>query len=246
MIEAVIFDLGGTLIEYAGSYNSWPELETPGFTAVYNHLAQQRNALPPFAQFCHQGFALLPVRWRQAINHERNLTVADLLAELMTIMQLPPLPPQQLLEAARLYQQAIQAQAFLVPHAATAVKQVQAAGYKVGLLSNTMFSGASHRSDLARFGLLDAFDTLLFSGDVSLWKPNAAPFLKLADMMNVKPQTAVYVGDDPASDVIGGSRAGMKTIYVKSTQRFHMPPDCHPDAEINHLGELIQILQKWG
>ena len=40
-IRAVIFDLGGTLIEYAGSYLHWPELETPGFMAAYEHLNGQ-------------------------------------------------------------------------------------------------------------------------------------------------------------------------------------------------------------
>jgi putative hydrolase of the HAD superfamily len=105
-------------------------------------------------------------------------------------------------------------------------------------------------ADLARFSLLDYFDHFLFSGDVGKWKPNADPFLQLMDEMGVGEdggggKTAVYVGDDPASDVVGGRAAGMKTIYVKSTQRFHKPNGVEPDAEINQLGELIQILQKW-
>lgn len=246
MIEAVVFDLGGTLIEYAGVYQSWPEMETPGFTAVYTHLTEQTINLPSYDQFQERGFALLPLRWRQAVTHERNLTVADLLAELLESLGCNSVPTQLLQEAATQYQQAIQDQARLVTNAAETVRQIKAHGYKVGLLSNTMFRGAAHKADLARFGLLDQFDKLLFSGDVGKWKPNADPFYQLLAELAVDPNTAVYVGDDPASDVVGGHRAGMKTVYVKSSQRFPKPVDVQPDAEINHLGELIQILQNWG
>ena len=245
MINTVIFDLGGTLIEYAGDYESWPELETPGFTAAYAHLTKNNISLPTFDQFRNCGFALLPGRWQQAVKQERNLTVADLLAEVLATLEVEPIENGLLEEAAKLYQQAICQQAWAVPDAAATLQQVKEAGYQIGLLSNTMFSGKMHKADLTRFGLLDYFDHFLFSGDVGKWKPNADPFWQLMDEMGVGGNTAVYVGDDPASDVVGGRAAGMKTVYVKSTQRFHKPNGVEPDAEINQLGELIQILQKW-
>lgn len=246
MIEAVVFDLGGTLIEYAGEYEHWPEMETPGFTAVYDHLTQHNVKLPEFNQFRDCGFALLPTRWQQAVKQERNLTVVNLLSDILTQLNVQTPTNGLLNEASRRYQQAIQDQATVLPNAAQTMQQVKAAGYKIGLLSNTMFSGAAHKADLAKFELLDYFDNLLFSGDVGKWKPNADPFLQLLDEMGVRGETAVYVGDDPASDVIGGQSAGMKTVYVKSTQRFCKPTGVKPDAEINELAELIRILQKWG
>ena len=245
MIEAVVFDLGGPLIEYAGTYESWPELETPGMTAVYHHLTQNNISLPDFNQFRDRGFAILPDRWQQAVRQERNLTVADFLTDLLAQLNVPPLADRLLDESTRRYQQAIQDQAWVLPNAAETIKQIKSAGYKVGLLSNTMFCGEAHKADLARFELLDYFDELLFSSDVGKWKPNADPFLQLLDALGVEAETAVYVGDDPTSDVLGGQRAGMKTVYVKSTQRFHKPNGVEPDAEINQLKELIQILQKW-
>lgn len=245
MIKAVVFDLGGTLIEYAGAYEHWPEMETPGFTAVYQHLTQNNIPLPDFNQFRDCGFALLPGRWQQAVKHERNLTVVDLLTDVLAQLNVQ-IPANGLLdEASRRYQQAVQDQATVMPDAAETIRQVKAAGYKVGLLSNTMFSGDAHKADLARFELLDYFDNLLFSGDVGKWKPNADPFLQLLGEMGVVGETAVYVGDDPTSDVVGGRSAGMKTVYIKSNQRFHKPNGVEPDAEINQLKELIQILQKW-
>ena len=66
--QAIIFDLGGTLIEYAGPYATWPALETPGLQAAYGHLQAHGVALPTFAAFRDAGFAILPGRWQAAVD----------------------------------------------------------------------------------------------------------------------------------------------------------------------------------
>ena len=58
-------------------------------------------------------------------------------------------------------------------------------------------------------------------------------------------ETAVYLGDDPASDVVGGQAAGLRTIYFPSSQRFHLPAGAEPDAEIGSLTELLPLLASW-
>jgi putative hydrolase of the HAD superfamily len=116
--------------------------------------------------------------------------------------------------------------------------ELKGAGYQLGLISNTMFAGASHINDLKRFGLVDYFDAMLFSADVHKWKPTTAPFLHVLATLGVEPANAVYVGDDPAADVVGGRAAGMKTIYFPSSQRFGALDGIQPDASINGLKEL--------
>lgn len=243
-LDAVIFDLGGTLIEYAGTYTTWPALEAPGVTAAYDILAAHAPSLPAYDLFETAVFQLLPQRWQAATCRERNLTVASLLAEAAAAHQVT-LDETTLPAAARAYEQAIQAQAWLMPQAVETVTAVRQSGLKVGLISNTMFNGDAHRADLERFGLLPAFDAALFSADVNLWKPNPDPFLQMAQMLGVVPETAVYVGDDPASDVVGAKSAGMRAVYIKSTQRFAAPDGVQPDAQINQLPELIEILHNW-
>lgn len=244
-IQAVVFDLGGTLIEYAGKYVRWPDLETPGFTAAYDYLIDQDVTLPEFAQFQAVGFELLPGRWRLATAGEKNLRLVDLLQEVLDACDGVCPQAAWLEEAAERYQAAVRAQAELIEGAQAVVAYLKEQDYKLGLLSNTMFTGVAHREDLARFGLADYFDTMVFSADVGKWKPNAEPFLHVLDDLNVSPQTAVYVGDDPASDVVGGRRAGMRTIHFKSSQRFASPDGVKPHAEIHSLEELLPLLQRW-
>lgn len=245
MIETVIFDLGGTLIEYAGAYTTWPDLETPGFQAAYDYLTRQQYQLPVFAQFREAGFALLPVMWQAATRHQRNLRVVDLLTDALARVGVTAVSAADLLRAAEHYGAAIQAQAWLVAQAVETVAQVKAAGYKVGLVSNTMFPGQLHMADMARFGLINYFDALVFSADVNKWKPNADPFWHVLAMLEGNGETAVYVGDDPASDVVGGRAAGMRTIYFASSNRFSKPAGVEAHAEIKTLTELLPVLAAW-
>ena len=247
MIKTVIFDLGGTLIEYAGPYQTWPELETPGFQAAYSSLNQNANGtiLPDFGQLRDAGFALLPRMWQAAIRHEENLQVTNLLRQSLRQIGVEDISDAQLAIAAAAYGRAIQAQAELIEHAVQTVAQVKAAGYKVGLVSNTMFPGRMHREDMARFGLLPYFDALLFSADANKWKPNPDPFWQILADLNADPETAVYVGDDPASDIAGGRAAGIRAIHFRSSQRFPEPDNLKPHAEIARLPELLPLLEKW-
>lgn len=247
MIKTVIFDLGGTLIEYAGPYQTWPELETPGFQAAYSYLSQNTNGtvLPDFTRLRDAGFALLPRMWQAAIRHEENLQVAKLLRRSLRQIGVEDISDAQLAEAAAAYGRAIQAQAELIEHAVQTVAQIKAAGYKVGLVSNTMFPGQMHQEDMARFGLLPYFDAMVFSADVNKWKPNPDPFRQVLVDLDASPDTAVYVGDDPASDIAGGQSAGIHTIYFQSSQRFPKPTNLKPHAEIASLSELLPLLEEW-
>jgi putative hydrolase of the HAD superfamily len=244
-VETVIFDLGGTLIEYAGEYEHWPELETPGFVAAYDVLAGNGRSLPPFAQFRDAGFAHLPRMWQAATRTAANLQVHALIGESLAELGVNSLSNDDLLAAAQAYGAAIQQQAWLIEGAVAAVTAVKNAGYKIGLVSNTMFPGTMHKADMARYGLLDHFDATVFSADVNKWKPNADPFLHVLEELGMGAETAVYVGDDPASDMVGGHAAGMRTIYFPSSQRFAKPDGVQPDGEIQNLAELLPLLASW-
>jgi HAD superfamily hydrolase (TIGR01509 family) len=130
----------------------------------------------------------------------------------------------------------------MIPDAPQVLAGLKEAGYRLGLLSNTMFTGQAHIADLSRFGLDGYFDAMLFSADVGKWKPTAAPFLQVAEELEVGPATAVYIGDDPASDIVGGRRAGMRTIHFQSSDRFPTPNGVIPHARIERLVELPDAL----
>ena len=242
--KAVVFDLGGTLLEYAGVINSWPELEGPGFEAAYAHFNQDGPGLPEYALFQAKGFEVLPPRWQEATAGKRNLTVESLLKDVLTSLNVE-LPPDMVLhEAACKYQSAVCARVSAMPHSLETVRAVQDAGYKLGLVSNTMFAGTMHIADMRRFDLDTFFDAMVFSADVNKWKPNPEVFHHVLERLQVPPEESVFVGDDPNVDVVGGLQTGMYTVHYVSSQRFSTVDGVQPDASIRSLEELPRLLAR--
>lgn len=244
-IEAVIFDLGGTLIEYAGPYLYWPELETPGLEAAYKDLDAKGVVLPPFAVIRDALFANLPGRWQEATDGKRNLRLAGFLAELLEANEVDDVPAEWIGEAAQVYQTTICERGEMVNGARETLIALKEQGYKLGLLSNTMFEGSVHVADLRRFDLDPYFDAMLFSADLNMWKPNAAPYNYLLDKLGSAATNAVFIGDSPHHDVAGGKGAGLHAIYFRSSERFGEPDGVQPDATIHQLAELPQLLAGW-
>lgn len=243
MIKTVIFDLGGTLIEYASENDSWPELEEPGLNAAYAVFKESGLKLPRLPKFRETAYQTLPGRWIQATAGKRNLTTTDFLNEVLALLKVQEPAANIMDEAVSRYEDTVCAGATVIPHAREVVEHLSGEGYRLGLISNTMYSGRSHLSDLARFDLTQFFDSLLFSADFNKWKPTRAPFTHVMSELRATPESTVFIGDDPGADVTGARRAGMRAVHFQSSDRFPAPSGEIPDATIDDLRQLHSVLQ---
>ena len=240
-LKTIIFDMGGTLIDYSNGVG-WPDLEEPGFTAAYHTLQQKGVDLPNFAKFRDTGYEILPKMWRLAMEGQQNLKLVDMLTKTLQLCGITAVSAEWLTEASDAYETAVCARSKPMPHVHETMDYVKSQGYRIGLVSNTMFTGKAHKRDLDRFELSDYFETMLFSADANKWKPTPAPFWHVLAELGEDPETAVYIGDSVLSDVVGGQRAGMKSIHYYSSDHFPVPDDIHPTARIHSLTELPQVL----
>ncbi|QEH32440.1 Pyrimidine 5'-nucleotidase YjjG [Aquisphaera giovannonii] len=111
--------------------------------------------------------------------------------------------------------------------------------YRVGIVTNG--SGPSQRAKLAAAGLSGLIDGVFISGVERAAKPHAAIFRRALAWAGAEPAEALFVGDDPATDVAGASRIGMRTCWVRRGRDY---PDGlpRPDATIETLLELPEVL----
>ncbi len=58
------------------------------------------------------------------------------------------------------------------------------------------------------------FETVVYAGHDVPAKPASAPFERAVTALDVAPERAVYVGDDPAADVDGAAAVGLRTVLV--------------------------------
>lgn len=116
------------------------------------------------------------------------------------------------------------------------------AGYRLGLISNTLWAADLHDRHLAEHGLLDLLPVRVYSCDVPYQKPHPSIFHTALARLGVQPTEAVYVGDRVDADVCGAQGAGLRAILIRSPYSSGSLDGCTPDAIIAELPDLIPAL----
>lgn len=113
--------------------------------------------------------------------------------------------------------------------------------YNLGIVTNAQSAYA--KPELESVGLLDYFDPIIVSGDYGYCKPDPRLFLKALEALKIEPHSAVYVGNDMKSDVLGAATAGMKVVYFDSNQGTKDPSGVAPDYVIKSFPELLLAMK---
>ncbi len=110
--------------------------------------------------------------------------------------------------------------------------------YRIAMLSNADDDFLS--ACLDRNGL--EFETVVTSEQAGAIKPNAEIFLHLSRLLGLPTHQVLYVGDNPVPDVLGPSRAGMKSAWVNrfGLRKPRNVPE--PDVRVRSLSELVPLL----
>ncbi|MFM8894505.1 MAG: HAD family hydrolase [Actinomycetales bacterium] len=134
------------------------------------------------------------------------------------------------------------------PQADALLRALRADGLAIGVLSNTLWPRSHHEAVFARDGLLPLIDAAAYTSEMPMAKPHVDAFITIARMLDVQPQEAVFVGDRIWDDILGAQQAGMRTIHIPHSRiPDEQVPDgsAIPDAVIDELGEVLDIVRGW-
>lgn len=128
---------------------------------------------------------------------------------------------------------------YFLPGAEEALEQLHGK-YRLFLASNGTASvqkGRMTSANLYRF-----FEQVFVSQEVGFNKPSLEYFqVCFARIPGFCPERAMMVGDSLTSDILGGIRAGIPTVWVNPQ---HKPSgDIRPDYEIEGLSQLPRLLE---
>lgn len=244
MIQTVIFDMGQTLLNFArpGS-GSWREFETPGIRGVYRYLVEQGHPIASHEDgFIEAMFDRLATGWQQATGGHINLRAIDWIAAGVADHALT-LDEIALREAVHRYAQPLRHELSTMPGAIETLTALRKQGYRIGLISNTIWPGDLHIEDLAALQVLPYLDATLFSGDLGIWKPQSGIFTCMLETLQSTPSQAVFVGDSPREDILGAQGVGMRAVWLRNRE-FPLG-EIQPDAIIETLPGLLSILERW-
>ncbi|WP_145144447.1 HAD family hydrolase [Roseomonas gilardii] len=135
----------------------------------------------------------------------------------------------------------------LDPDAKSLLRAAKAAGLTTAILSNTPWGTGPNfwRAEVEHHGFDRTYvDAVVFCGDCGFRKPNPAAFLACLNRTRATSSTAVMVGDNYASDILGAEAIGCRTVWIR--------PEVTTDEElrgptrivIRHLRELTRLIEK--
>jgi HAD superfamily hydrolase (TIGR01509 family) len=87
-------------------------------------------------------------------------------------------------------------------------------GYKTGLVSNAFDPPQLLHRDLERLGIAERLDVAVFSSEVGRRKPDRPIFDRALQALDVDPARVLFVGDTLATDIAGAAALGMHTCQA--------------------------------
>jgi putative hydrolase of the HAD superfamily len=206
--EAVLFDLGNTLVRYF-QRSEFPTVLEEAILGV-RRLLGESGLLEVAAE----------TMWRRVAqeNHEaEDHRVRPLAGRLARIFQLAPGTAAGVADAlCRCFTEPLLARGHLCEDAIPVLQQIRAAGIQTGLVSNTPWGSPGNlwRADLDRLGLGAWLDVTVFCTDVGWRKPARPIFEQALAQLGVAPRQCLFVGDDPRWDLAGPQQMGMEAVLI--------------------------------
>lgn len=229
--DAVLFDLGNTLVSYYKAADFYPILERSISAVTCLLQAEHRSAVVEHA-----------FERAKSFNSERpDFRVWPLKQRLNEIFAAggETLPDELLDAMSRRFLEPIFATASPNPEAVPVLRRIRTLGLKCAVVSNTPWGSpaAAWRDELHRWGLLELVDAAVFCVDVGWRKPAPQIFEHTLGRLGVPARRALFIGDDLRWDVEGAHQVGMVPVLLSDDASA--ASQCHT---IQHLADLTPML----
>jgi len=237
-VRAIVFDFVNTLVP----------LREPEFLRILQGVYEYVHPAAPHVPFDAFVQHYVHIRDEQYARNLPELRENDFYERMATLWQRltgTPANPKRVYNMmthyALAFEKAVAPAAYLTPLLCQLSQR-----YLLAVLSNYPYAPCVHRV-LNRHGLSRYLSCIVVSADVGIVKPSPDLFKITLYQLGVSADDAVYVGDDWCADVVGASRAGMRSIY---TREWRLEPDpcennhsdASPVARISSLAELPDVL----
>jgi putative hydrolase of the HAD superfamily len=241
-LRAVIFDLGGTLIDWP----DWDDDIERRWALSYEYLTTttQTNNWPSCEAYVRAMREAEKNHWRQVQERQASSTPTSLIRDGFQRLGCQ-VDERELLVALDGYARAIDGWSVVFPDASQTLQTLRERRYRLGLLSNTWWAASWHNAELATHGLTHLLDEVVYTSDLPHSKPHPSVFHEVARRLKVEPGECVMVGDRMVDDISGALGAGIRAVWKKNDYPWPRPEHIVPTAVITNLAELLPLLRAW-
>ncbi len=223
MIRAVVFDLDNTLVDFM-------QMKRQAIDAAINAM---RDA----------GLMLSTEEIRKRIDEiyeERGMEFQKVFDELL-YREFSKVDYKILSAGVIAYRRAREAALFPYPHVTMTLIELTKMRIKLGVVSDAPAKEAWLRLCYLNFHHL--FDAVVTFDDTGVRKPNPEPFRKILEMLKLRPNETIMVGDWAERDVVGAAQVGMKTIFARYGDTFGAEIS-NADYDIDDISQIIDIVKE--
>jgi putative hydrolase of the HAD superfamily len=238
-IKGIIFDLGSTLIEY--ETRSWDIIAREGQKLAYDRLVDSDHSLPDFETFNGRLEEIKNECRTRAFETLIEWEITGAFEKLLTEYGLERVEERSLMCMDSSYE-VLRNDIVLCEDALETVMELNQRGYKIGLISNTIFPGRTHEVDLDNFRLKPYIDFRIYSSEYGYRKPYPGIYEEGLKLIGLAADKILFVGDRYKEDVEGPRKAGMKAVLKYWEGREY--PDSMPSdiPVLKQLPELLKLL----
>ena len=223
MIEAVIFDIDNTLMDFM-------KMKRAAVDAAVDYMIDAGLDIDKQTMVDK----IFKVYWEEGIE-DQNIFDKVLLREFGQI-------DYKILAAGIIgYRKAKEAHMMLYPHVRITLSELLRMGIRLGVVSDAPRLPVWLR--IVSLNLHHYFEKVITFDDTGERKPSPKPFLKIINDMKIKPQNAIMVGDWAERDIVGAKNIGMITAWAKYGNQFDTK-NSGADWELDDIYDLIGIVKK--
>ena len=217
-IRAVLFDLGGTLVD-TRDFSGWADasrqvgLDVDADALARAHLRLYGAEQPPRITFRERWAAVLSDATERAVPNG----VVD---RFLQVLRSRPIGGSLFSDVRR------------------CLDRLQRERRRLGIVSNSR-SESAVRELLGRLRVLPAFELVVSSGTENVEKPDPEIFRRAVGRLGLEPGSVLFLGDDVENDARGAVRAGLHAVWLnRSGTGLGVDP-----PEITSLSEVPRVVR---
>lgn len=240
--DAVLFDLGSTLIFFDGEWNK----VLPELNQTLMAFLQKSGLALDGTDFTERYEERIQEYYAQRDTEFIEYTTAYVVRKTLEELGIDNVPESTIREAVATMYQVSQSHWHPEADATPTLEALQQRGYKLGIISNAA-DDQDVQTLIDKAGVRSYFEVILTSAAEGIRKPNPRIFhTALQALGGIEPGRAVMVGDTLGADILGAKNAGVYGVWI--SRRADNPANqahrdtIHPDRTVDTLAELLELL----
>ncbi len=239
-IKLVIFDLGETLLHYAGDFL---KANREGVLKMHAFLESQGISIDRELLY-REWTAAREAGFVQAEASMREITADETLKAVLARAGYDDIDEDVVTRAIDIFFEPEIEGYQRFPDTLQVLETLNDMGLRMSLISNATCDRLIQRM-VDDFGLRPFLSPVYSSAGVGVRKPHPEIFMKMLSETGVSPENAVMVGDSPKHDIAGAHGVGMKAVLVHFQGELpSLEPPMKPDFNAGELSNVIEYIRE--